>query len=67
MIIVRKTLSKAKHQYFTFLTGQGTQKLLAYLNDRLVKGDVLNAESPVIAPDIDHRYCIGLVLPGWAT
>jgi hypothetical protein len=56
MIIVRKSLSKARHQYFTFLTPMGTQRLLAYLNDRLIKGDVLNAESPVIAPDMDHSY-----------
>src|SRR5579875_1039446 len=56
MVTVRKNLSKARHQYFTFLTPSGTQRLVAYLNDRLVKGDVLNAESAVIAPDRDHRY-----------
>jgi hypothetical protein len=55
-IIVRRSLSKARHQYFTFLTSSGMQKLLAYLNDRIVKGDALNADSPVIAPDIDHSY-----------
>ncbi len=56
MVIVRKGLSKARHQYFTFLTPMGTQRLLAYLNDRLVKGDALNADSPVMAPDMDHSY-----------
>jgi hypothetical protein len=54
--IVRRNLSKAKHQYFTFLTSSGTQRVLAYLNDRMAKGDALNADSPVIAPDIDHSY-----------
>ncbi|MDE1766204.1 MAG: hypothetical protein KGI27_08030 [Thaumarchaeota archaeon] len=55
-VIVRRNISKARHQYFTFLTPSGVQRLLAYLNDRLAKGDVLNADSPVIAPDIDHSY-----------
>ncbi|MEM3083882.1 MAG: hypothetical protein QXU32_07540 [Nitrososphaerales archaeon] len=53
-IIVRKTLSKARHQYFTFLTSQGTKRLLAYLNDRLAHGEPLTANSPVIAPDKNY-------------
>ena len=52
-IIVRSELSKARHQYFTFLTASGTERLLAYLNDRLARGDSLHGNSPVIAPD--HR------------
>ena len=56
MIIVRKSLSKAKHQYFTFLTSQGTKKLLAYFNSRLANGEPLNADSAVIAPDQTHKY-----------
>jgi hypothetical protein len=55
-IIVRKTLSKARHQYFTFLTMSGTKKLLAYLNERLANDEALTAESAVIAPDSAHRY-----------
>ncbi|MGH9993475.1 MAG: site-specific integrase [Nitrososphaera sp.] len=54
-VIVRKTLSKTKHQYFTFLTGQGTRKLLASLNDRLARGESLNGESPVVAPNLEYR------------
>jgi len=54
-IIIRKTLSKARHQYLTFLTSEGVKKLLAYLNDRIVKGDALNAESPIIAPDATYK------------
>ncbi len=49
-IAVRKTLSKTNHEYFTFLTDFGTKRLLAYLNDRLVSGESLLPESPVIAP-----------------
>ncbi len=43
-IIVRKTLSKVRHQCFTFLTSDGTKKLLAYLNDRLAKGHPTNSQ-----------------------
>ena len=52
-IIVREELSKARHQYFTFLTRSGTDRLLAYLNERLARGEPLHGNSPVIAPD--HR------------
>jgi len=55
-IIVRKSLSKAKHQYHTYLTSQGEKRLLAYLNDRLARAEPLNADSPVIAPDSRHKY-----------
>ncbi len=37
-------------------SSSGTKRLLAYLNDRLAKGEALNADSPVIAPDHDHSY-----------
>ncbi|QLH08586.1 hypothetical protein [Candidatus Nitrosotenuis sp. DW1] len=54
-IFVRKALSKARHQYFTMLTNSGTKRLLAYLNDRLARGETLGADSPVIAPDYIYR------------
>jgi hypothetical protein len=56
MVIVRRTLSKARHQYFTFLTSQATRKLLADLNGRLANGEALNADSPVIAPNTWYKY-----------
>ena len=56
MVLVRKNLSKTRNQYFTFLTGSGTKKLIAYLNDRLAKGEVLNGDSPVIAPESEYKY-----------
>ncbi|MDE1725921.1 MAG: site-specific integrase [Thaumarchaeota archaeon] len=55
-IIVRRTLSKARHQYFTFLSDGGAKRVLAYLNDRLAKGEMLNSESAVIAPNKDYNY-----------
>ena len=49
-VIVRKTLSKAGHGYFTFISELGAEKVLAYLNERLASGEMLTADSPVIAP-----------------
>lgn len=49
-IVVRKTLSKTRHEYFTFLSDFGAKRLLAYLNERLLSGEPLEPESPVIAP-----------------
>ncbi|NDB90171.1 MAG: site-specific integrase [Thaumarchaeota archaeon] len=49
-IVVRKTLSKTRNEYFTFLTEFGATRLLAYLNERLVSGETLLPDSPVIAP-----------------
>lgn len=51
MIRIRKTLSKTRHQYFTFLTENGVQKILAYLNDRIARGEKIGPDSAVISPD----------------
>jgi integrase len=44
-IIVRETLSKARHRYFTFLPKRGTNYILAYLKTR----KKLNENDPLIA------------------
>lgn len=49
-VIVRSTLSKAGHRYFSFITETGAEKILAYLNQRMIDGEILVPESPVIAP-----------------
>ncbi len=54
---VRRSLSKANHRYFTFLTSAGTRALVAYLNDRLAAGEPLHGDSAVVAPD--HKYKTG--------
>lgn len=59
IIIVRKNLSKARHQYVTFLTENGTRKLLAYLNDRLARGEKIGLDSAVIAPDTSYNIYRG--------
>jgi hypothetical protein len=55
-IVVRSTLSKAGHSYFTFVTETGAEKILAYLNQRLASGETLTPESAVIAPHPRSTY-----------
>ncbi len=54
-IVVRRELSKARHQYFTFGTKSATNHLVAYLNDRLSHGEPLHGDSPVVAPDYVYK------------
>ena len=49
-VVVRRILSKAGHKYFSFITETGAEKILAYLNQRMIDGEILSPESPVIAP-----------------
>ncbi|MSV26243.1 MAG: hypothetical protein EXS75_01325 [Nitrosarchaeum sp.] len=49
-VVIRRTLSKAGHKYFSFITETGAEKILAYLNQRMIDGEILGPESPVIAP-----------------
>jgi len=52
MLIVRQELSKARHQYFTFITKEGCELLSNYLVGRMRTGEVLTPASPLIAPDV---------------
>ena len=54
-IVVRRELSKARHQYFTFSTGSATNQIIAYLNDRLSRGEPLDGNSAVVAPDYIYK------------
>jgi len=49
-VMVRKSLSKAGHEYFSFVTELEEKWILAYLNDRIASGDALGPEEPVIKP-----------------
>ena len=66
-VVVRRELSKVRHQYFTFLNAKGCEYLLAYLRWRareirhdktkkLIKpAEKLTPNSPVIRADEDHK------------
>ena len=59
MVIVRHSLSKTRNKYVTFLAEEGCGHLLGYLRYRIVQGDVLGPESPLIAVERRNR------LKGW--
>jgi hypothetical protein len=48
MIVVRPTLSKTKHKYFTFLSSEGCTYLKEYLDQRLRCGERVAPETPLI-------------------
>jgi integrase len=50
LLVVRKELSKAGHQYFTFLGREGCEYLRDYLEERVRLGESLNPDSPLITP-----------------
>ncbi len=51
MLIIRSRVSKAGHQYFTFLTDEGCAYLKEYLEERIRKGEILSPDSPIVAAD----------------
>jgi len=48
LMIVRQSLSKARHKYFTFLSSEGCTYLKEYLEERLRRGEKLTKETPLI-------------------
>jgi len=55
VVIVRKELSKARHQYFTFLSEEGCEYLKDYLEERIRKGETVDGESPIITPKYEVK------------
>jgi site-specific recombinase XerC len=51
MLVVRKGLSKARHQYFTFLPEQGITYVKEYLAERVKLGERLGKDSPLLGFD----------------
>jgi hypothetical protein len=50
LIVVRKALSKSRHQYLTFLSNEGCEYLKDYLKARMRKGEKLTKKSAIIVP-----------------
>ena len=48
IVKVRSTLSKARHEYITFLPKEGTTYLKEYLESRMANGEKLTDSSPLI-------------------
>ena len=51
MLTVRRELSKAGHQYFTFVSREACEYLQEYLTHRATEGEVLDASSPLVIPE----------------
>ncbi|MGD0646239.1 MAG: site-specific integrase [Candidatus Bathyarchaeia archaeon] len=55
MLVVRRELSKAGHQYFTFLSEEGCGYVQDYLEVRIRGGEDLSPKSPVITPKLKMK------------
>jgi hypothetical protein len=55
MVVVRPSLSKVNHKYFTFLPKEGCDYLAAYLNRRIADGEEITPTTPVIATKTGFR------------
>jgi hypothetical protein len=51
MLVVRKGLSKVRHQYFTFVSEQGITYIKEYLEKRINSGEELSEDSPLLGFD----------------
>lgn len=54
-LIVRRTLSKARHQYFTFIPEETVRNLEDYFEERIKHGEKITMDSPVIGFDVLKR------------
>ena len=61
MVVVRPELSKAGHQYFTFLSEEGCEYLRDYLEERIQKGENIMPNSPIIRPKVAPKPFIRTV------
>jgi hypothetical protein len=61
LLVVRKELSKAGHQYFTFLSEEGCEYLKDYLEERIREGEELTLDSPLITPRLKMKPFIRAV------
>lgn len=61
LVVVRESLSKARHRYFTFLGEEGCRYLREYLEDRMKQGEKINSSSPVITPKLRMKPFIRTV------
>jgi len=61
LVIVRKELSKAGHQYLTFLSEEGCEYLEDYLEERMMEGEELSPDSPLITPKLKMKPFIRAV------
>jgi hypothetical protein len=64
MVVVRSTLSKARHQYFTFLTEETCTYLKDYFEERLRDDEHLTPDSAIVKPKVAQKSFIRTVNVG---
>jgi hypothetical protein len=64
MVIVRSSLSKARHQYFTFLTEEACGYVKDYLEERARNGEKLGQNSAIVRPKVAGKQFIRTVNVG---
>jgi hypothetical protein len=60
-IVVRSSLSKARHQYFSFLTEEACGYLKDYLEERARNGEKLSPDSGIVRPKVAEKPFIRTV------
>jgi hypothetical protein len=58
IITIKSSLSKARHQYFTFLSEEGCEYLASYLEERMREGENLTPESSIIVPKVRTKQFV---------
>jgi len=61
MLVIRSSLSKARHQYFTFLTEEACGYLKDYLEERARNGEKLSTDSAIVRPKVAEKPFIRTV------
>ena len=52
LLVVRGSLSKARHQYFTFVPQEALTYVVEHLEGRMSRGEVIDKESPMLGVDM---------------
>jgi hypothetical protein len=55
IVVVRPSLSKARHQYFTFLTEEACGYLKDYVEERSRNGEKLDVRSAIVRPKVAQK------------
>lgn len=60
-VVVKNNLSKAGHEYFSFIGKEGGDYIKAYLEERIRKGEKLTKDSPLIVPRNQQAHFINTI------
>lgn len=61
---IRPQLSKARHQYFTFLSEEGCEYLKTYLEYRIAQGETMTPDTDIISPKTHFKAFVTTIKIG---